>query len=196
MSPDRWASVHLVLRMAMVAADDAPAILPASTTIADRAKTTLVRMSRNLDSDAYDAFALLADALGQLEREVRLLRHQQRLSVLGVEFRNDLVQIAPDHIQLQRTVPFGEGQRVQLHLDIEVWGAQRLMVVEAEVEPLFEDGQSAGTRLSFVDLPGEHRDTLVALVFQEQGRQRRTQRDSESGHPAPPSAPVSIVESR
>ncbi len=188
MSPDRWASVHLVLRMAIVAADDAPAILPASTTIADRAKTTLVRMSRNIDSDAYEAFALLADALGQLEREVRLLRHQQRLAVLGVEFKNDLVEIAPDHILLQHDVPFGAGQRVQLHLDIEVWGAQRLMVVEAVVEPDSE----GGTRLSFVDLPGEHRDTLVALVFQEQGRQRRTQRDS---HPTP-SSPPSSLESR
>jgi hypothetical protein len=165
--------------MAVVAADAAPTILPASTTIADRAKTTLVRMSRTLDSDAYDAFALLADALGQLEREVRLLRHQQRLAALGFQFKNELVEIAPDHVLLQHDIPFGAGRPVQLHLDIEVWGAQRLMVVDAVVEPT-----DAGTRLSFVDLPGEHRDTLVALVFQEQGRQRRAQRDAPESHSA------------
>ena len=174
MSPDRWASVHLVLRMAMVAADAAPTILPASATISDRAKTTLVRMSRNIDTDTYEAFSVLAEAFGQLEREVRLLRHQQRLSALGVEFRNELVEIAPDHVLLQHNVPFSPGEAVQLHLDIEVWGAQRLMVVEAVVEPC-----ASGTRLSLVDLPGEHRDTLVALVFQEQGRQRRSQRTPE-----------------
>lgn len=163
-----WARVHMVLHMAMAPEGAFPMAGPAGPAITDRARSTLNRMSRNIDVDVYEAMSAMVEAMQQLEREVHLLRHRQALSAMGVELRGELVEIGGDGVTLQRDIPFGEGDGVQVHLDLKVWGMQRLMVLRAVVRK-----DETGSHLDFTDIGPEQRDTLVALVFQEQGRRRR-----------------------
>jgi len=170
-----WASTHVVIQMAMAPAGSVPWLETDAPSVSERCRSSLVRMSRQIDISIYEAMITMTEAMGQLEREIRVLRHQQRLAAVGIEFKTELIEIAADGVQLQRKVPYAVGTELQVHLDLTVWGVQHLMVLRAQVHH-----QDDASRLGFMDVGRDQRDTIVALVFQEQGRKRRHASSSES----------------
>lgn len=161
------ASVWVALPMS-ISRGRQPAVLPQPSSVGDRIRGLVNRMSRQVDLEVREVLGQVGDALTDLEQRVDRMTHRMALAELGLEIRTELVQIAESGVTLQHSIPLAVDDACIVYLDMTVRGSSRLLTLPGRVER-----RAPEARITFVDLPQDLRDTLVAFVFQEQGREIR-----------------------
>lgn len=142
--------------------------MPQPSKVGERIRNLANRLSRVIELEVRDAVAQIGDALTDLENRVDRMQHRFALAEMGLDLRTELVDIGESGICLQRPIPFEAGANVKVFVDVTVWGASRLLVLEGEVVV-----NTPNAEVRFVGLTQDIRDLLVAFVFQEQGREIR-----------------------
>jgi predicted transcriptional regulator len=142
--------------------------MPQPSSVGERVRALANRMSRSIELEVRDAIAQVGDALADLEKRVDRMQHRMALAENGLDLRPELVEIGEDGLRLQRSITHPVGSRVRAFVDVTVWGTSRLLVLDGVVAQAGPDAE-----VRFVDLAQDIRDTLVAFVFQEQGREIR-----------------------
>ncbi len=143
--------------------------LPRPSSVGDRIRATLNRLSHQVDPEVREALNQIGEAITDLEHRVDRVQHRIALGELGLELRRELVEIAETGLALQRSLPYPEGTDVVVYLDITVWGSSTLLTLPGHIRTRHPEA-----RIDFVGISQDLRDTLVAFVFQEQGRAIRS----------------------
>lgn len=171
------AAVWVALPMAVSRGPD-HALIPQPSSVGDRIRGMVNRMSRNVDPEVREVLGHVGDALSDLEGRVNRMQHRVALAESGLEIRTELVRIAESGLELQHSLPCADGEEVVVYLDLTVWGSSRLLSLPGRVVR-----RAPEASIHFVGLPQDKRDTLVAFVFQEQGREIRHAQAKERRDP-------------
>jgi len=140
----------------------------------DRARISVSRVPRN-DPLFREVATALLDAVAALEGEVERLRNLIELKDRGISLHPEEITIGGDGLFLPKTLPFEQGARVRVYLELDQRGGQRVLALIAIV-----DKRHNGTELTLKDLPMDIRDLIVGYVFQQQGKERRHARNADS----------------
>jgi hypothetical protein len=171
MSANAWVALPM-----SVARGREPVSLPQPSSVGDRIRALANRLSRPIDLEVRDAISQGGDALTDLEHRVDRMQHRMALSESGLQLKTELVRIGEAGVHLQHALPLQVGEEVQVFVDLTVWGASRLLVLPGKVTTSAPEAVVA-----FDGLTQDIRDTLVAFVFQEQGREIRHAHAVRSG---------------
>ena len=153
--------------------EEAPAAMSARPA-SDRARISVSRVPRT-DPLFREVSSALLDAIAALESEVERLRNIIELKDRGIHLKPELVTIGGDGIFIPKSVPFADREQVQVFIELEQRGSHRLISLVAEVEH-----QSDGTELKLNRIPVDMRDLIVGYVFQQQGKERRRARNTDT----------------
>lgn len=134
----------------------------------ERIREMTNRLSRGVDPEVRHVLGHVGDALQDLEQTITRLQHQITLQEMGLNMRPELVSIGESGLDLQRVLPRPVGEEVRVFVDITVRGSSRLLGLTGRIVASRPEG-----RVVFEGLTQDLRDTLVAFVFQEQGREIR-----------------------
>jgi len=144
--------------------DEAPPVPPThGTPLADRARAATARVGR-AQYEVRDAIGAVLEALGSLEREVHRLGGLLSLRDRGIELHRELVHVGPDALVLQRSLGVPTGTPLHVLLEIRLWEARQLLVLE---------GVAEGEAIRLVNTPRDVHEALVAFTFQQETQQRR-----------------------
>ncbi|MFK7929790.1 MAG: hypothetical protein AB8H79_16475 [Myxococcota bacterium] len=173
---DAWFRVRCVLRCAFEqdVAGMRSAGVPLGPQRTTNAARAVVRKIERSDTVLREVSRALLEAIEGLELEVERLRTRLDLAEVGVELEPNLVEIGGDGLHLDKTLPFRSGTRVRAWLELPLSGQERLLCVSALV-----DNSDEGTSITFVDMPGDLRDRIVAFTFQTQALERRRARNRD-----------------
>lgn len=148
--------------------------LNSSRPVSDRARISVARIPRT-DPMFKEVASALLDAIASLEGELERLRIITELQNRGIELQRQILSIGGDGIFLPKALPFPSGTPVQLFLELEHRGHHRLVNLPAVVEQ-----RADGTELTLHLIPTDMRDMIVGYVFQQQGKERRRARNSDT----------------
>ena len=142
--------------------------------LSDRARVSVSRVPRN-DALFREVATALLDAISSLEGELERLRNIIELKERGITLQRELITIGGDGIFIPKKLTFDNGDRVQIFLELDQRGCQRLISLYGEVET-----RSDGTELKLPRISIDMRDLIVGYVFQQQGKERRRARNADS----------------
>jgi hypothetical protein len=142
--------------------------------ISDRARISVTRVPRT-DPVFRDVATALLEAIASLEREVERLRNIIELKERGITLKPELITIGGDGLFIPKKLAFADGDRVQIYLELEQRSSHRLISLVAQVRK-----RTDGTELTLSQIPIDMRDLIVGYVFQQQGKERRRARNSDS----------------
>jgi len=140
----------------------------------DRARISVTRVPRT-DPLFREVASALLEAIASLEGEVERLRNIIELKDRGITLQPELITIGGDGIYIPKQLSFADGDQVQIYLELEQRGNHRLISLIGEIEC-----RSDGTELKLTRIPIDMRDLIVGYVFQQQGKERRRARNTDS----------------
>jgi len=141
-----------------------PVPAQAGTPLADRARAATARVGR-AQWEVRDALHAVLEAVGGLEREVHRLSNLLSLRDRGIELHREIVHVGPDALVLQRSLGVSVGMSLHVLLEIRLWEARQLLVLEGVADP--------DNVIRLVNTPRDVYEQLVAFTFQQETLQRR-----------------------